>query len=154
MPTLRRRQWVPSTGTDVVLMGSTSRQSDPAADPVAEFIRVVQGILVTADETLGVEALEPGLEHALVIAQRNPELRAQFESRLIALIDSPQEGSVEIVSFLMHVLRWETIREAVEERIRHPRGDVSNIRLYEAMLDAFSDSWRDRDFFTRFSQRV
>lgn len=133
-------------------MGSTSRHGRRrAADPVAEFIEVVQEVLATAEETYGAEELEPGLERALAILQRNPELRGEFESRVIALIDFPKEGVVEMVSFLMYVLRWGAVREAVEERIRHPRGDVSNIRLYEAMLDAFSDSWRDRDLFARFS---
>ncbi|MET7296253.1 hypothetical protein ABZS79_29770 [Streptomyces griseoloalbus] len=136
---------------DLVLMGSTLRRGGLAADLVAEFMQVVQGVLATAEETCGVEELEPGLERALAILQGNSELRGQFESRMIALIDSPQEGVVEIVSFLMHVLRWEAVREEVEERIRNPRGDVSNLRLHEAMLDAFSDSWRDRDLFTRFS---
>ncbi|MEV5139815.1 hypothetical protein AB0K71_23370 [Streptomyces syringium] len=134
----------------MVLMGSTSRRGD-LADPVSEFMQVVQWVLATAEQTCGAEDLEPGLERALAILQENPELREQFENRVIALLDSPKEGVVEIVSFLMHVLRWEAVREAVEERIRHPRGDVSNIRLYEAMLDAFSDSWRDRDLFARFS---
>ncbi|GAA3246802.1 hypothetical protein GCM10020256_74670 [Streptomyces thermocoprophilus] len=143
---------MPSIEMDLVLMGSTSRRGGLAADPVAEFMQVVEGVLATAEETCGVEELEPGLERALAILQKNPELRGQFESRVIALIDSLQEGVVEMVSFLMHVLRWETVREAVEERIRHPRGDVSNIRLYEAMVDAFSDSWRDRDLFARFSE--
>lgn len=114
-------------------------------------MQVVQGVLATAEETCGAEALEPGLERALEILQGSPELRGQFESRVIALIDSPEEGVVEIVSFLMHVLRWGAVRAAVEERIGNPRGNVSNIRLYEAMLDSFSDSWRDRDLFVRFS---
>ncbi|MEU3206552.1 hypothetical protein ABZ702_22315 [Streptomyces cyaneofuscatus] len=136
---------------DLVLMGSTSRRGDLAADPVAEFIRVVQGVLATAEETCGTEELEPELEHALVVLLENPDSRARFQSYMIALIDSPQEGVVETISFLMHVLRWPAVREAVEERLKHPRGNVSNIRLYEAMLDAFSDSWRDRDLFARFS---
>ena len=114
-------------------------------------MRAVQGVLATAEEVCGAEGLEPGLERTLTILQRNPELRGEFTNQMIALIDSPKEGVVEIVSFPMHVLRWEAVREAVEERIIHPRGNVSNIRLYEAMLDAFSDSWRDRDLYARFA---
>ncbi|MBA2808503.1 hypothetical protein E0500_014115 [Streptomyces sp. KM273126] len=132
-------------------MGSTSRHGDPAADPVAEFMKAVQEVLAAAEETFGTEELEPGLERALAILQRNPESRGEFETRMIALIDSPKEGVVEIISFLMHELRWEAVREAVGERIDHPRGNVSNIRLYEAMLDSFSDSWRDRDLYVRFA---
>jgi len=114
-------------------------------------MHAVQAVLATAEETFGVEALESDLEHALAIVQKNPESRSRIESEIITLIDSPREGVVELVSFLMHELRWKAIREAVSERISRPRGDVSNIRLYEAMLDAFSDSWRDRDLYRRFS---
>ncbi len=114
-------------------------------------MQAVQGVLATAEETCGVEELEQGLERALAILQGSPNSRGQFERELISLIDSPREGVVELISFLMYELRWETIREVVRERVNHPRGNVSNIRLYEAMLDAFSDSWRDRDLYTRFA---
>ncbi|MEV6437500.1 hypothetical protein [Streptomyces anulatus] len=114
-------------------------------------MQVTQGILDIAEETCGAEELEPGLERALAILQGNPESKENFEACVIDLVNSPREGAVEIVSFLMHALRWEAVREAVEERIRHPRGNISNLRLHEAMLDSFSDSWRDRDLFTRFS---
>lgn len=120
-------------------------------DPATEFMQSVRAVVATAEDTCGVEELEEGLERVLAILQRNPEMRGKFESEMIALIDSPREGVVELVSFVMHELRWEAIREAVNERISHPRGNVSNIRLYEAMLDAFSDTWRDRDLYTRFS---
>jgi len=136
---------------DSTLMGSTSRHGGPPADPAAEFKQAVLGVLATAEETCGVEELEPGLEHALAILQRNPEARGKFESQMLELVDSPKDGAVEMISFLMHELRWEAVRDAVRERIDHPRGNVSNIRLYEAMLDAFSDSWRDRDLYARFS---
>ncbi|MEV5948965.1 hypothetical protein [Streptomyces sp. NPDC051993] len=132
-------------------MENTSKHGGLAAEPVAELRQVIQGVLATAEETYGAEALEPGLERALAILQTNPEFEEQFENQLIALIDSPEEGVVEVVSFLMHALRWEVVREAVEERISHPRGNVSNIRLYEAMLDSFTDSWRDRDLYERFA---
>lgn len=132
-------------------MESTTRRGVPAADSVTEFMQVTQSILATAEETCGTEELEPSLERALAILQGNPESRGNFEVCLIDLVNSPREGAVEIVSFLMHTLRWETVRDAIEERIRHPRGDISNLRLHEAMLDSFSDSWRDRDLFARFS---
>ncbi|MFD0294911.1 hypothetical protein [Streptomyces sp. NPDC127118] len=150
--TLKRRQWMPLKEMDSALVENTSKHGGQAADPVAELRQAVQGVLATAEETCGAEALEPGLERTLAILQRNPDFRGQFESQLIALIDSPEEGVVEVVSFLMHVLRWEAVREAVEERVNYPRGNVSSIRLYEAMLDSFSDFWRDRDLYARFAE--
>ncbi|MFB8000283.1 hypothetical protein ACFC4G_46940 [Streptomyces sp. NPDC056002] len=136
---------------DSTLVENTSKHGGLAADPVAELRQAVQGVLATAEETCGAEALEPGLERTLAILQRHPDFWEQFENQMIALIDSPEEGVVEVISFLMHVLRWDAVREAVEERISHPKGNVSNIRLYEAMLDSFSDSWRDRDLYARFA---
>jgi hypothetical protein len=136
---------------DSALVENTSKHGGLAADPVAELRQAIQGVLAAAEETCGAEALEPGLERTLAILQRNPDFWGQFENQMIALIDSPEEGVVEVISFLMHALRWEAVREAVEERISRPRGNVSNIRLYEAMLDSFSDSWRDRDLYARFA---
>ncbi|WP_145807015.1 hypothetical protein [Kribbella amoyensis] len=130
-----------------------SRQDGSVTEPVAEFGRVVREVLVTAHETCGVEAREPGLERAPSILQANPGLRGQAEGRLIALLESPQDGVVELLSFLMHVLRWEAVQEAVGNRLTSPRGDVSHIRLSEAIWDSFSDTWRDRDLFRRFADR-
>ncbi|MET9566273.1 hypothetical protein [Streptomyces tauricus] len=124
---------------------------DPPADPVAEFVQVAQGVLAVADQTYGVEELEQGLERALAILQSNPKSKKGFEDEIISLIDSPVEGVVELVSFLMHELRWPGVQEAIKDRVLYPKGDVSNIRLYEAMLDSFSDAWRDRDLYTRFA---
>ncbi len=66
---------MPLTRMDLVLMGSTSRRGDLTADPVTEFMQVVQGVLATAEETVGTEELEPGLERALAILQENSALR-------------------------------------------------------------------------------
>ncbi|WP_455358734.1 hypothetical protein [Streptomyces sp. SYSU K21746] len=134
-------------------MGGTSpRGEGPAADRVADFRLIVQDVLRAADASCGVEVLEPDLERALEVLQGNAELRPQFESELIILIDSIGEGVVELVSFVMHELRWPALEEAIRHRISNPMRNVSDLRLYEAMLDALSDSWRDRDLYARFSQ--
>ncbi|TLS45865.1 glutathionylspermidine synthase family protein [Streptomyces montanus] len=134
-----------------MLMGSTSLHGgNRAADPVAEFQGIVQDVLDAAEESCGVEGLEQVLERALAVLQRNPDLRKQFETELISLIDSLEEGVTELVSFVMHELRWQAVEEAVRNRILFSQGNVSNLRLYEAILDSFSDSWRDRDLYSRF----
>lgn len=125
---------------------------NPNADPVANFRRIVQEILHVAEESCGVDNIEQGLERALTVLQRNQYLRRQFEDELIALLDYPKEGVVELISFVMHELRWKAVEVEVDSRILHPIGNVSNLRLYEAIKDAFSDSWRDRDLYSRFHQ--
>ncbi|MFE3654484.1 hypothetical protein [Streptomyces sp. NPDC059152] len=105
-----------------------------------------------AEATYGVEDLEWHLERALLVLQQNPELRPQFESELVSLLDPIEEGVIEIVSYTMHELRWPAVESAIGEKISEPGVDVSDVRLYSAMLDAFSDSWRDRDLYARFDR--
>ncbi|MEW1658033.1 hypothetical protein [Streptomyces sp. NPDC093707] len=128
------------------------RGESPIADPVEEFRGIVCDALDTAEETYGVEDLECHLERALVVLQRNPELRPQFESELVSLLDSIKEGVIEVVSYAMHELRWPAVERAIREKISVPGVDVSDVRLYGVMLEAFSDSWRDRDLYGRFSR--
>ncbi|WP_143734789.1 hypothetical protein [Microbispora rosea] len=137
---------------DSVWMESMSDGNLPVAHPVSEFRLIIQEVLHTAEATCGVEDLERDLERALAVLQRNPDLRPQFETELTTLIDSIREGVVELVSFVMYELRWPVIEEAIRSRISEPRRNVSDLRLYEAMLEAFSDSWRDRDLYRKFSQ--
>ncbi|MFJ9471664.1 hypothetical protein [Streptomyces caniferus] len=120
-----------------------------APDAVEDFRRSVREVLRIADSSCGVEELEPELEHALRILRGNPGLRDRLTAEIVLLLETPVEGVVELVSFVMHELRWLPVRAEVERRLAHPTGDVSDRRHYEAMLDAFQDSWRDRDLYRR-----
>ncbi|QHC23094.1 hypothetical protein [Streptomyces sp. GS7] len=132
-------------------MESTSPHGEgPTADPVADFRGAVQDVLDTADAWCGVEVLEPGLERALAVLRQHPGLRGRFEDEIVSLLDSPVEGVVELVSFVMHELRWPAVEQAIRNRLSTPGRNVSHFRLHEAMLDAFSDSWGERDLYARF----
>jgi hypothetical protein len=112
---------------------------------------MVREILRTADVEPGVEAIEPGLEEILDLLRSHQELRSRFESEIIGLLDSIEEGVIEIVSFAMHDLRWERIEREIRRRLMGPETQVSWRRHYEAMIGAFSDDWRDRDLYRRYS---
>ncbi|MFI6642722.1 hypothetical protein [Streptomyces sp. NPDC050504] len=129
---------------------TTPPGAGPTADPVERLRAMVGELLHSADLTCGVEDLEPHLEAALALLRDHPALRPRFEAELVALLDGLREGVVELVSFTMYELRWPGVREAIESRAADPRRNVSDLRLYEAMLDACADSWRDRDLYARF----
>ncbi|WP_460855037.1 hypothetical protein [Nocardiopsis coralliicola] len=145
-------QMMHSREMGLMQMGSMRRRRDPTTHPVREFSLVVQEVLTTADSYNADESLEPGLERLLALAIDHPEARSGFESELVKLLDGPIEGVVEIISFLMHNLRWGRINYEIALRMKNPK-DVSHIRLYKSMLDSFSDSWRDRGMYTRYSSR-
>ncbi|WP_405407544.1 hypothetical protein [Streptomyces decoyicus] len=130
-------------------MANTMPHGD-APDAVEGFRRCVEEVLRIADSTCGVEELDPELEHALRILRGNLDVRDRLEAEIVSLLDTPAEGVVELVSFVMHELRWPPVRAEIERRLAHPTGDVSNRRHYEAMLDAFHDSWRDKDLYRRY----
>lgn len=121
-----------------------------APDAVDGLRRCVHAVLRIADSSCGVEELEPELEQALRILRSNPDLRDRLEAEIVSLLDTPVEGVVELVSFVMHELRWPPVKAEIERRLAHPTGDVSNRRLYEAMLDAFQEPWRDADLYKRY----
>ncbi|WP_181160435.1 hypothetical protein [Streptomyces solincola] len=108
-------------------------------------------MLRIASETSGVEELQEDLESILDLVQKNPERRSDFVIEIGVMLDSLVDGVVETVCFLMHELRWAEVEGEIRSRAADPGDDVSNLRLYEAMLDAFSDSWRDRDLYRKYS---
>ncbi|MGP4000660.1 hypothetical protein [Streptomyces sp. 8N706] len=130
-------------------MASTSPHGN-APDAVQDFRRCVHEVLRIADSSCGVESLETALETTLRIVRDNLHLKAQFETEIVSLMDTLDEGVVELVSFVMHELRWSPVKEEIERRLANPTGDVSERRHDEAMLDAFYDTWRDRDLYKRF----
>jgi hypothetical protein len=135
-------------------MGNTSPHGgNPNADPLTEFRHIADDVLRVAAHSYGVEDIEPGLERALAVLRRNPILRTQFEGEIVSMLDSLEEGVVELISFVMHDLRWKAIEEEVNSRVLNPSGNVSDLRLYEAILDSFSDSWRDRDLYSAFMNK-
>lgn len=119
-------------------------------DPVEEFRLAVRSVLEAAEATCGAEALEPHLDHALSVLVHHESNRKEFEEELVSLLDSVREGVVELVSFTMHELRWNAVERELRRRLSCPGGNISYPRLYEAMLDSFSDSWGDRDLYSRF----
>ncbi|MET8022033.1 hypothetical protein [Streptomyces decoyicus] len=121
-----------------------------APDAVEGFRRCAHDVLRIADASCGIEELQPELEHALRILRGNLDLRDRFETEIVFLLDTPAEGVVELISFVMHECRWPLVKAEIEQRLAYPTGDVSNRRHYEAMLDAFHGSWRDRDLYRRY----
>ncbi|WP_433543659.1 hypothetical protein ACQPZG_00045 (plasmid) [Streptomyces sp. CA-294286] len=118
---------------------------------MGEFRGIVKAALGVARSSVGSEALAPRLEEILRFLRENESMRPEMESEIYSMLDEiAEDGMVELISYAMYALRWEGVAEEVERRLSHPSGDVSNRRLYEAVLDSFSDSWRDRDLYDGF----
>ncbi|MGC4944425.1 hypothetical protein [Kribbella sp. DT2] len=82
----------------------------------------------------------------------HPEAREDFERILLAIVRNLTiGGATELISFTMHELRWPIVKDEIELQLNNTTRNVSDRRLHEAMLDSFSNSWRDSDMYLRFS---
>ncbi|GAB2573344.1 hypothetical protein [Kribbella endophytica] len=123
-----------------------------AAGPVDEFRLRVHRYLLVADVDGGAERTEAELDGILSVMIDHPEAHEEFEQTLVAMVQHPTiHGATELVSFTMHVLRWPAVQDEIERQLNNTSRNVSDRRLHGAMLNSYSDSWRDKDMYVRFS---
>lgn len=67
-------------------------RTETAARADATFRALVEAIIETADASVGVEVLEPGLERTLQLVRQNPDQRPQFETELISLLSPSKQA--------------------------------------------------------------
>ncbi len=131
------------------------RRSDceaSGAGPVDEFRLRLHRYLLIEDVDGGTERTEAELDGILSVMVDHPEFQGEFERTLVAMVRNPTiSGATELVSFTMHVLRWPAVQEEIERQLNNTRRNVSDWRLHRAMLDSYSDSWRDKDMYVRFN---
>ncbi|MFI5732244.1 hypothetical protein ACIA49_19125 [Kribbella sp. NPDC051587] len=90
------------------------------------------------------------MDLALHLIHQHPTHRPRFESVLISLLNPIKGGTTELITYLMHDLRWSVVQNAIARHLATP-ANVSYPRQYAAMLDAFTDTWRDRDMYRRYN---
>jgi hypothetical protein len=105
-----------------------------------------------AAATFGTNEIEHLLYDLLKFLQRNLEKRAEFEPILFDLLERNPDGTSEIISFTMHSLRWESVKDYVEQvRDRDvepspPRAELRR-RNYDRLLTSFDDDWDEADLY-------
>ncbi|WP_199441409.1 hypothetical protein [Umezawaea beigongshangensis] len=83
----------------------------------------------------------------------NPDQRSLFEEEFRGLIHSENFGMLEIVQYSVHVLRWPSVRSAVEFA-RYEVSDGRRQYVLMRVLEAFDDDWEEREVFERFRGRA
>lgn len=109
----------------------------------------------------GVNSAEASFFSVVALLKGNPELKIYFISRCehtFKLIEpsSLDEGVVpqELIELVAHEMRWEEIKNLSERRVcelfngdwERACGDISR-----RIIDAFSDEWKDREFYKKYS---
>ncbi|TDD44438.1 hypothetical protein E1263_40690 [Kribbella antibiotica] len=111
-------------------------------DPLTALRAIIRTIQQTCNETLvDATVLETGMERALDLIHRQPTHRHRFESELSSLLNPIEAGTSDLIPYLMHELRWPAVQTAITNHLAAP-ANVSYVRQYEAMLDAFTEAGR------------
>ncbi|GAB3947907.1 hypothetical protein GCM10029976_078050 [Kribbella albertanoniae] len=132
LATHARTNRVRSTATQRLTAVQAARR-----DPLTALRALVRTIRQTSTETLVDEAvLETGMERVLRLIHQHPAHRPRFESELIALLNPVHAGTTELISYLMHDLRWPAVQTGITNHLAAP-SDVSYVRRYETMLGAW-----------------
>lgn len=89
---------------------------------------------------------EPFYRHCLAQIESAPQDREAVEHLLIQLFRERQISS-EPLAYLMHVLRWEGVRHAIEADLRCQSAPIITGVEHGKVLDGFLTDWGHRMFY-------
>jgi hypothetical protein len=111
-----------------------------------ELEKLYRTAVSACDEGVSTADFERSFIGFLNYIECHPSLREQAEALLLdGLCSTPTPW--ELVSFCMHALRWERIKQKVEAQ-RTRAGDPRAQRALDLILDSFSDEWDQRDLYS------
>ena len=82
--------------------------------------------------------------------KEHPESRNAAEGRFLAGLHA-RTTPWELISFCMHELRWEPVRQAIEQLMRHAT-DPRNQRVLRLIVESFDDQWDERQLYSYYSR--
>lgn len=113
----------------------------------ALFGRAAEACLVG----IGTEDYENELSDLLQFVLRHPEIEREAEGLFRDALNS-QLTPWELVAFCMYELRYESVKEEVIRQLELTGANPRDEAPLRRILEAFDDSWSDRDMFARFSE--
>jgi len=101
------------------------------------------------DTKFSFDQAEPFYRRCLAHIESAPQDREAIEQLLIRLFRDRQISS-EPLAYLMHVLRWEGVRHAIEADMRSQASPIITGVEHGKVLDGFDTEWGNKVFY-RFS---
>lgn len=107
-------------------------------------------------DTSGCPTLEPFCRQMVVLIHNNPVMREAFAEAIWELYERSERGPWEIVSYLIHALRWNELKP----RFLQSHADAIKAQDWRAepvarhLLEAFEDEWADAILWDEFRQKT
>lgn len=124
----------------------TSRSKKMYASQVCDELLNAEHVL---DTGFSFDLAEPFYRRCLSLIEAAPNDQQEIERLVIEMFRTKQVSS-EPLAYLMHVLRWEGVRDALEADLRNQVAPLATGVEERKILAAFEPDWENRLFY-RFS---
>jgi uncharacterized protein (DUF1778 family) len=116
-----------------------------------DIVVLLRKELLSAENILNTEysfdLAEPNYRRCLELINGSQVNRTEVLNLMTSMFEN-REVSEEPIAYLMHILRWHEVREWAEKLLACMDNPMLYGRPLEKILEAYSDSWENRDFYT------
>lgn len=95
---------------------------------------------------------EKYFDDVLAYVMENLDYKADFCTAFIDIVRNPDLGSVELVQYCMHVLRWQELKEYFTDWLNKEQSERAR-HVLRRILEAFDDDWFDARMYERFREK-
>lgn len=132
------------------MVSTVSTHSHPAdIDPCHRINEKIDFLIDVQRIAAGVDQVEPLLDDLLDSIIKFHECRTAISGRFFEMTLNIDADKVEILQFCMHALRWAEVEEYARRRLA-AETFVGKRRLYERLIESFSDAWPERELYARY----
>jgi hypothetical protein len=94
-------------------------------------------------------SMEPYYERVLEYIEQNPAERQTFIRTIVEIVENPREELVGLIQYCMHVLRWDDVRSAVQQKRNSVELSLTQ-KWMDNILESFTDQWHGIRYYDRY----
>jgi hypothetical protein len=117
--------------------------------PSESFLDLVRRATEAYDRGLDVSSYEEAFEAVLQYIEAHPDREPMIKERFLAMVREDPAGHRELIEFCMHRLRWNEIRNEINEQLRNT--ESIHRAIWSGMRSAFEDGWEMKELYRLFS---
>lgn len=118
---------------------------------IKEFFRLTQKAEYIEKYHMDVSP-EKYFDDVLAYVMANLDCKADFCTAFIDVVRNPDLGSVELVQYCMHVLRWQELKEYFTDWLNKEQSERAR-HVLRRILEAFDDDWFNARMYERFREK-
>lgn len=118
---------------------------------IKEFFRLTQKAEYIEKYHMDVSP-EKYFDDVLAYVMANLDCKADFCTAFIDVVRNPDLGSVELVQYCMHVLRWQELKEYFADWLNKEQSERAR-HVLRRILEAFDDDWFNARMYERFREK-